>query len=159
MVKALTRRYERWIRAREEHLCFRSTNRVVRNFEWGLEWARDWPCARRHPRNGDAPEEYLAHLNRLAMLDSDEFFGYEKPRDFELRDGIVRFHSPVHTPYHENNLVPAQWFPAAGPKGRPKKAVVFLPHWNGPADSYLALCRGLARLGISALRISLPYHD
>jgi dienelactone hydrolase len=155
MVKAITRRYERWIRAREEALCFQATNRVVRDFEWGLEWTRKWPCAERHPKNGEAPEDYVAKLNQLAMLDSDEFFGYEKPRDFELRDGIVRFHSPVHTPYHENNLVHAQWFPAPGSK----KAVVVLPHWNGPADSYLALCRGLARLGISALRISLPYHD
>jgi dienelactone hydrolase len=37
--------------------------------------------------------------------------------------------------------------------------VVVLPHWNAPADGHNALCRGLARLGISALRISLPYHD
>ncbi len=41
----------------------------------------------------------------------------------------------------------------------PKKAVVLLPHWNAPVDGHNALCRGLARLGISALRISLPYHD
>ena len=31
--------------------------------------------------------------------------------------------------------------------------------WNAPADAHNALCRGLARLDISALRISLPYHD
>jgi dienelactone hydrolase len=155
MLKAITNRYERWIREREEHLCFRATNRVVRDFEWGLEWARDWPCAQRHPKNGHTPEEYLAHLNQVAMLDSDEFYGYESPRDFELRAGILRFHSPVHTPYPENNLVHAQWFPAPNSK----KAVVLLPHWNAPADGHNALCRGLARLGISALRISLPYHD
>ena len=53
----------------------------------------------------------------------------------------------------------AQWFPAANSKGGPKKAVVLLPHWNAPVDGHNALCRGLARLGISALRISLPYHD
>jgi len=164
MVKALTRRYERWIREREEYLCFRATNRVVRNFEWGLEWTENWPCALRHPKNGAAPEEYLAHLNRLAMLDSDEFYGYERPSDFELRDGILRFHSPVRTPYHENNLVHAQWFPARPPAPgsrtpRSRKAVVLLPHWNAPADAHNMLCRGLARLGISALRISLPYHD
>jgi len=155
MVKAITRRYERWIREREEHLCFRATNRVVRHFEWGLEWTEQWPCAQRHPKNGEAPEDYVAKLNELAMLDSDEFFSYEVPRDFELRDGIVRFHSPVETPHHENNVVHAQWFPAAGSK----KAVVVLPHWNAPRDGHNALCRGLSRLGISALRISLPYHD
>src|SRR5579863_9562391 len=82
MVKAITRRYERWIRAREEALCFAATNRVVRDFEWGLDWTRDWPSARLHPKNGDAPEDYIAHLNRLTMLGSDEFYGYERPSDF-----------------------------------------------------------------------------
>jgi len=164
MVKALTRSYERWIRAREEELCFRATNRVVRNFEWGLEWTTDWPCARQHPKNGDAAEEYIGHLSHLAVRSSDEFYGYQRPRDFELRDGVLRFHSPVRTPYPENNLVHAQWFPAQAPKNGkatagPKKAVVVLPHWNAPASGHNALCRGLARLGISALRISLPYHD
>lgn len=148
--------YERWIRAREEHLCSRATNRIVRHFEWGLEWTKNWPCSRRFPKNGDTPADYIAKLNRLAMQDSDEFFAYERPRDFSLRDGILRFQSPVETPYAENNTVHAQWFPA---KDGGKKAVVVLPHWNAPADAHNALCRGLARLGISALRISLPYHD
>ena len=82
MGNAITSRYERWIRAREEQLCFRATNRVVRDFEWGLEWARDWPCARLHPKNGESPEDYIAHLNHLAMLESDEFYGYESPQRF-----------------------------------------------------------------------------
>src|ERR1700734_3749783 len=104
MLKAITGRYERWIRAREEALCFRATNRVVRNFEWGLEWTRDWPSARLHPKNGDSPEDYLAHLNQVSIQASDEFFAYETPRDFKLQDGILRFPSPVRTPYPENNL-------------------------------------------------------
>ena len=57
MVKAITRRYERWIRAREEHLCFRATNRVVRDFEWGLEWTAEVARARSViPRMANAPE-------------------------------------------------------------------------------------------------------
>lgn len=159
MVRVIQSRYEQWIRAREEALCFRSTDRVVRDFEWGLEWTRDWPCARVYPKNGAAPEDYVARLNDLALRASDEFFGYVSPNAFELRDGILRFHSPVLSPYHENNLVHAQWFPAQTGKNGQKKAVVLLPHWNAPADGHNALCRGLARLGISALRISLPYHD
>jgi dienelactone hydrolase len=155
-MRNLTRLYEGWIRNRENELCFRSTNRVVRNFEWGLEWARNWPCGLRYPKNGEPPGDYVAKLNQLALEDSDEFFAYRRPGDFSLRDGILRFHSPVETPYPENNLVHAQWFPA---KGGGKKAVVLLPHWNAPVDGHNALCRGLARLGISALRISLPYHD
>ena len=161
MVRTTARLYEHWIRSREERLCFRATNRVVRRFEWGLEWAGNWPCAARHPKNGDAPRDYVARLNQLALQDSDEFFGYEPPRDFTLQQQssqrqVLRFHSPVDTPHPANNIVHAQWFPAAGPA---KKAVVVLPHWNAPADGHNALCSGLSRLGISALRISLPYHD
>ena len=159
-MQALARMYERWILDREHYLCTRATNRVVRKFEWGLEWARNWPCGQRHPKNGDAPHDYVTKLNRLALEDSDEFFAYLRPSDFELRGSLVRFTSPVHTPYPENNLVHAQWFPAKeNAKCRTRKAVVVLPHWNAPADGHNALCRGLARLGISALRISLPYHD
>ena len=150
------RMYERWIRDRENKLCSRATNRVVRHFDWGLDWVQSWPLAQRYPKNGEAPENYVSKLNQLAMSDSDEFFGYQRPRDFMLDDGILRFHSPVQTPSAENNIVHAQWFPA---KGGGKKAVVLLPHWNAPADGHNALCRGLARLGISTLRLSLPYHD
>ncbi len=41
----------------------------------------------------------------------------------------------------------------------PKSAVVLLPHWNSDALNYNALCRILNRLGISVLRLSMPYHD
>jgi hypothetical protein len=154
-----SRLYRRWIESWEYQLCFRATNRVVRRFEWGLEWAHNWPCARRHPKNGDAPEDYVRKLNHLAVSDSDDFFTYERPRDFRLDGNMLRFRSPVGTPYAENNIVHAQWFPARSKKGPVKKAVVLLPHWNAPADGHNVLCRGLSRLGISVLRISLPYHD
>jgi dienelactone hydrolase len=147
--------YERWIRSREDHLCNRATNRVVRDFEWGLEWSRSWPAAQRYPKNGEAPEDYVAKLNQATLLASDEFFAYERPSDFRLEDGVLRFRSPVESPYPENNIVHAQWFPAKSGK----KGVVLLPHWNAPADGHNALCRGLQRLGISTLRLSLPYHD
>ncbi len=147
--------YARRMDAWEKQLCFRATNRVTRPFDWGLDWTREWPHAKLLPRNGHSPEEYLLLQNRHAMADSESFFAYRPPSDFSLREGVVRFTSPVHTPYPENNIVHAQWFPAA--KG--KRAVVVIPHWNAPRDGHNALCRGLARLGISALRLSPPYHD
>lgn len=161
MRKMTSRLYRHWIHSWENRLCNRATNRVVRPFEWGVDWARDWPSARRHPKNGDAVEDYISKLNQIAIRDSEEFFAYRRPGDFRLDGGILRFLSPVETPYPENNIVHAQWFPASDSKGRAgvKKAVVVLPHWNAPVDGHNALCRGLSRLGISALRISLPYHD
>ena len=34
-----------------------------------------------------------------------------------------------------------------------------LPQWNAGADGHVGLCRLLNRFGLSALRLSLPYHD
>jgi Dienelactone hydrolase and related enzymes len=99
--------------------------------------------------------EYLGALNQSIIDSSDEFFAYERPRGFKLTGDILTFESPVATPFAKNNLAHARWFPAAGSK----KAVVVLPHWNASLGQHQALCRGISRLGISALRISLPYHD
>ncbi|MBV9268569.1 MAG: alpha/beta hydrolase family protein, partial [Acidobacteriaceae bacterium] len=60
------------------------------------------------------------------------------------------------SPYPENNTAHALWFPA---RSGNKKAVVVLPHWNSKLPQHNALCAGLQRLNISALRLSLPYHD
>jgi dienelactone hydrolase len=165
----------------ETRLTSVDSNRVVRPLEWGIEWTRDWPC-----RNGFSPartdaecERYLCEYNRRAIASSDEFFGYRTPSDFQLenrevqvfstrevpdpvlenkvrgrRAEFLRFTSPVHTPYPENNLANARWFPAKG-----KSAVVLLPHWNSDALHYNSLARILNRLGISVLRLSMPYHD
>src|SRR6185295_16338711 len=104
--------YSRWILDWEDRLATRSTDRVVRPFEWGLEWTAGWPIAADQPRNGHSPEDYLRHLNRVALGSSERFFAYETPRDFQLREGRLTFTSPIHTPYPENNTVHGQWFPA-----------------------------------------------
>ena len=44
-------------------------------------------------------------------------------------------------------------------RGRRGRAVVVLPQWNSDAGGHVGLSRLLARFGISALRLSLPYHD
>ena len=151
--------YARWILDWENRLCSRATNRVVRPFEWGLEWTQSWPCARQFPRNGHDPHGYLKILNDAALESSHEFFGYDPARDFNLNGALLEFESPVRTPYPENDLVRAQWFPAPPKPGRRRVAAIVLPHWNASRDQHNALCRGLGKLGISALRLSLPYHD
>src|SRR6185437_3672298 len=149
--------YGRWMLAWENRLCSRATNRMVRPFDWGLEWTRQWPVALRHPRNGDDPEAYLRLLNRAALASSDEFFAYETPADFALDGNLLRFTSAVATPYPENDLVHGQWFPARLKPGARRVAAILLPHWNASATQHHALGGGLAKLGISALRLSMPY--
>ncbi len=77
------------------------------------------------------------------------------------RAQFLRFTSPERTPYPENDLVNARWFPAPAHKDpkRPKQAIVVLPQWNADAFSHNALCHLFNWMGISALRLSKPYHD
>ena len=123
--------------------------------------------------------EYFSRFNDRIIQNSDDFYAYRKPADFRLerrevqvfstrevpdprleekargtRAEFLRFTSPVATPFPENNLVNARWFPARG-----RRAVVLLPHWNSDAISYNALCRVLNWMGIAVLRLSMPYHD
>jgi hypothetical protein len=165
----------------ENRLTSVDNNRVVRPLEWGLEWAQEWPCRNGVPAGrmpGDV-EKFFADYNQRIIANSDEFFSYRVPRDFrterreiqvfstrEVADpklekkvkgtysDFLRFTSPVRTPYPENNLVNARWFPARG-----RRALVLLPHWNADAIAYTGLCRVLNLLGISVLRLSMPYHD
>lgn len=147
--------YSDWMNRWEESLCFRATNRVVRPFDWGLEWTGAWPPARGANRNGHSALEWLQQMSRTAIRESDRFFAHQTPDSYELNGSILRFLSNVETPYPENNVVHGQWFPG---KDR-KRAVLVLPHWNAPGDAHNAVARGFQKFGVSALRLSLPYHD
>jgi hypothetical protein len=75
---------------------------------------------------------------------------------------FLRFTSPIPTPHPENDQVNARWYPAPNSKlaaGKPKQAIVVMPQWNADAISHNALCTLFNRFGISALRLSKPYHD
>jgi dienelactone hydrolase len=173
--------YEKWMYEWENRLTAVDNNRVVRPLEWGVEWAHDWPC-----RNGVPPgqmpanpEKFFADYNQRIIANSDEFYSYRVPTDFRLesREVLVhstrevpdpkleekvrgtyatflRFTSAVRTPHSENDLVNARWFAARG-----RRAVILLPHWNADALAYNSLCKVLNLLGISVLRLSMPYHD
>jgi dienelactone hydrolase len=77
------------------------------------------------------------------------------------RAQFLRFTSPERTPYAENDLVNARWYPAPAHKdpARPKQAIIVLPQWNSDGFSHNALCSLFNRMGVSALRLSMPYHD
>lgn len=154
--RPLTRMYGRWMDNWENTLCFRATDRVVRTFDYGLEWAAKWPCTAPASLAHECPSAYISELNRQAVENSEAFYDYETPSDFCVQGDWLEFTSCVETPYPENNRVRAMWFPSQKSNGR---AVVLLPHWNSHLPQQNALCAGLARLGISALRLSLPYHD
>jgi hypothetical protein len=74
---------------------------------------------------------------------------------------FLRFTSPVRTRYPENDIVNARWYPAPANKrsNRSRQAIIVMPQWNADAFSHNALCALFNRFGISALRLSKPYHD
>lgn len=169
----------------EHRLASVTTNRVVRPFEWGLDWIT--------PNGHTEPADHLRQWVDEVMRDTPAFFDASTTRDYEFEPaaperrrrgeaGTLRFPSALSTPHAENNTVYARWFPAAYvgrvPRGRvatrpdqpalagrsaladrPGKAVLVLPQWNAGAEGHVGLSRVLARFGISALRMSLPYHD
>jgi dienelactone hydrolase len=74
---------------------------------------------------------------------------------------FLRFTSAERTPYPENDQVNARWYPAPPHKdpSRPRQAIVILPQWNADAFSHNALASIFNKFGVSALRLSKPYHD
>jgi hypothetical protein len=74
---------------------------------------------------------------------------------------FLRFTSPVRTPYPENDRVNARWYPAPAERmqGKPRRAMIVMPQWNADAFSHNVLCSLFNRFGISALRLSKPFHD
>ncbi len=147
---------ERRIRRYEHARWTTDDNRRVFPFEWGLEHIggrRDEPD----------PRGFLNEWVARTLAHSDAWFAAPPATDYVLHppengeaDGrVLTFTSHVASPWPENNLVRARFFGvrASGP------AVVVLPNWNAKWNGQLNLCRWLNTLGISALKLSLPYHD
>jgi hypothetical protein len=141
----------------ERRLASVTTNRLVRPFEWGLDWIS--------PNGHTEPADHLRQWVDEVMRDTPAFFDASPTRDYEFEPaaperrrrgeaGTLRFPSALTTPHAENNMVYARWFPAG-----PGRAVLVLPQWNAGAEGHVGLSRVLARFGMSALRMSLPYHD
>src|SRR4051794_30880695 len=117
LLRPVKNRYRRWMNRWEDDLCSRATDRIVRPFELGLDWAERWPGVADLPRNGENPIEWLKNVNQHAINNSELFFGYEKPTDFKLRpDNWLEFQSAAPTPHPANDRVRALWFPARNPR-------------------------------------------
>jgi dienelactone hydrolase len=132
----------------ERRLASVTKDRVVRPFEWGLDWMT--PNGHGHLAPADQVQRWVDEV----MRDTSAFFDVAPTRDYELKDGTLRFPSALPTPHPANNTVVGRWFSGGG-----ERAVVVLPQWNSDREGHIGLSRLLARAGVSALRLSLPYHD
>ena len=122
--------------------------RKVLPFGWGTEFLGDGLLA------GPEARAFLHRHVEEALADTDAYFPAASIADFRLQDSELTFSSPVVTRYHKNNLARGTLFPVAG-KG---PAVIVLPQWNAKGGAQAGLCRLLNLFGLTALRLTLPYH-
>jgi dienelactone hydrolase len=143
----------RLFHAWERRLATIDTNRVVRPFEWGLDWLGI---------DADAAEplDRVLEWSREAVAESSRFFDAPPASGFERRGRELTFPSAISTPYPQNDLVRVGIYePDDRRAGQPRRAVVVIPQWNSDPGGHVGLCRLFARFGLTALRLSLPYHD
>src|SRR3954470_2868853 len=148
----------------ERRLAAVTKDRVVRPFDWGLDWI---------PQNGTLQSaaaagvlsEWVSHV----MADTDAFFTPPPTTAYQLTSApdateILTFPSALDTPHPENNTVYARLFrarsrDAAAALAGPRAAILVLPQWNSDAGGHVGLCQLLARNGLTALPLSLPSPD
>ena len=180
--------YAKWMTAWETDLTTRDTNRIVRPLEWGFDWLDAEPptSGSDFDRMVDLNRQIVEHSDDFYGYETPTDFRLEtrhpelfptnvRPetlaQDAEMKRQasageldpaeFLRFTSPVRTRYPENDQVNARWYPAPPEKqaGKPKQAIIVMPQWNADAISHNALCTLFNRFGVSALRLSKPYHD
>src|SRR5512134_1750973 len=109
----------RFFHAWEHRLAFSTKDRLVRPFEWGIDWI---------PSTADGNGTPDAHVERWVedvMRDTPAFFDAPPCNDFAFtagesgrrtqgEAGTLTFPSVLTTPHTENNVVTGRWFPAAG---------------------------------------------
>jgi hypothetical protein len=141
--------FERRIRRYEHRRWTTDDNRRVQPFRWGLEHIGG-NCEDPNPR------QFVHQYAQQAIASSAEWYATTPANDYRLdQDNVLTFSSSIVSPWAENNTVYGQFFP--GKKGGP--AVLLLPNWNAKWHGQRGLCEWLQRIGISVLKMSLPYHD
>ena len=159
---------KRLMHKRERYYAMLNDNRIVRPFGWGMEFVKE-------NANGENPREFFREYSKKMVAESEEFFFSPEIADYKLSSEFsahaakspnkstlkrelktLTWTSAIKTFSAENNTAYAQYFPHPGNK---KSAVVVLPHWNAKAGTYFDLCGFFNKVGLSSLRLTLPYHE
>ncbi|MGA3293088.1 MAG: prolyl oligopeptidase family serine peptidase [Candidatus Acidiferrales bacterium] len=140
--------FEQRVRRYEQMRFDQEPRRRTLPFTWGLEHI-----------GGDAgdanPRAFLDRFAAETVSQSDAWYAGTPADDYRLDGGVLTFTSAIASPWHENDRVHAQVFRGS----RPGAAVVVLAQWNARWEEQQSVCRWLNRLGITAVKMSLPYHD
>ncbi|HET6892987.1 MAG TPA: hypothetical protein VFH31_17915 [Pyrinomonadaceae bacterium] len=145
--------WKTFMHRRERSYYMRDNNRIVRPFDWGVSFVFDHV-------NGDDTRVVLREHAKRAVQNSDEFYALPAIDDYKLNGDQLTWTSAIKTSSVENNTARGRFFPARPRNGKqPNRAVVVLPQWNAQPESHVEACRIFNFIGISALRLTLPYHQ
>lgn len=137
--------YGRWMHRWERRLTLRDRDRRILPFSWGFEWIDSGQVA--------SPDELRGYCRRTVQQ-SHSFFQPPSQTDFSRNGDELTFPTPTPGPVPTNNQARCRIFSTAG-----ENAVIVVPQWNADRDSHLSLCRILQRLGLTAVRLTLPFHE
>jgi hypothetical protein len=160
-----------YMHKRERYYAMLNDNRVVQPFEFGAEFVAEHV-------NGDDPRRLLSDHSDFAIANSDEYFAAPVGVEFNLEKRlyplmasmnagelkkpvaqreveVLTWQSAIQTPSVENNTAIATYFPHENKRA----AVIILPHWNAKAGTYFDLAKYFNMVGLSAIRLTLPYHE
>jgi len=160
-----------YMHKRERHFAMLTDDRVVQPFGWGVEFISDHV-------NGDDPQKILSEFSHRVVANSDEYFAEPEKVEFRFEKRLhvadapgmnsarnhnvqkrevetLTWQSAVKTPSDENDIALATYFPHENKRA----AVIILPHWNAQAGTYFDLAKHFNKVGCSALRLTLPYHE
>lgn len=142
--------YELKIRRYDHKRWAGEPDRRVLPFAWGLDHIGG-------DANDSNPRAFLARFAEQTIASSDAWFSATPAEDYALdeSENVLTFSSQISSPWPENNRVHAQFFRA----GSCGPAALVLAQWNARWEEQQGVCRWLNRLGITALKLSLPYHD
>ncbi len=140
--------YQQWIYRRERGLTLRDQNRRILPFQWGLEWLQNGVLS-------EDPLSYLEAYAKQALSDSESFYRPPPLGNYTLRNDLLTFPTPASSAYSVNNTTYSRVFSARDSD----RAVIVVPQWNANSASHVGLCRVLQKLGITAVRLTLPYHE
>jgi dienelactone hydrolase len=142
--------FERKIRRYEHMRWAQEPNRRSLPFAWGLEHIGG--------RAGEPdPRAYLDRWAPETTAQSEDWYGATPANDYALNDNVLTFSSQIVSPWPANNRVHAQLFSA--PTRKRRAAVIVLAQWNARWEEQQGVCQWLNRLGLTAVKVSLPYHD
>lgn len=144
------RAFQAW----ERRLASADSNRRVRPFAWGLDHVG---LDSRVPD----PRGALLAWAKQVVAQPEAWFTAPPTDDYALDGERLMFPSAIVTPHAANNMVTARVFAADTRRvaRARRRAVVVLPQWNADAEGHVGLCRIFARVGITAVRLTMPYHD